>query len=159
MADPALSTFVNERERLIGIALQMVKSRAIAEELVQDSWLRWDKKAYPSEKALPIFKRIVTNLALDWSRSRQTEEQTLSELMLFEDVEFDSERVLIARQELARVVRALEKLPKRTVAAFHMRFVDGLTFADIGKRLEMSRSRAHGLVEETIIAITCVLSD
>ncbi|MEM8793933.1 MAG: RNA polymerase sigma factor [Pseudomonadota bacterium] len=158
MADPALTTFIAERERLIAIALRMVKSRAIAEELVQDSWLRWATKSYPSDKALPIFSRIVSNLAKNWLKARQTEHGILSDLKLLEDVDFDSERIVIAREELKRVIGFLETLPDRTVRAFHMRFIDGLTFAEISKRLDMSLSQAHGLVMDTLIRLTKVLN-
>ncbi|MEM8796726.1 MAG: sigma-70 family RNA polymerase sigma factor [Pseudomonadota bacterium] len=157
MADVALTTFLKEREALISVALRIVQTRAVAEELVQDSWLRWDNKNYPSDKALPIFNRIVSNLARDWWQSRQTEEQILTDLMLLEDSDFDSERILIARQELRRVVEALEKMPQNTIYAFQMRFVDGLTFREIAKQLGLSRSRAHAILDEALITITCML--
>ncbi|MEM8796113.1 MAG: sigma-70 family RNA polymerase sigma factor [Pseudomonadota bacterium] len=156
MADPALTTFVNERERLILIALRMVKSRAVAEELVQDSWLRWHEKSYPSEKALPIFRRIVSNLALDWTKSRKVEDRVLSELMLVEDFDFDPERIFIAREELDRVVKALEKLPKRTIDAFSMRYLDGATFAEIARQLNIPRPTAYSLVEKGLATIAYV---
>ncbi|MEM8836477.1 MAG: sigma-70 family RNA polymerase sigma factor [Pseudomonadota bacterium] len=159
MADPALTTFIKEREVLISVALRVVRSRAVAEELVQDSWLRWAHKNYPSDKALPIFRRIVSNLAKDWTRSNRTEEQILFDLKLYEDVDVDSERIVIARQELLRVVRVLESLPEKTVTAFRLRLVDGLTFTEIGTRLNLSRFRAHGLVKHALAVVTCVLKD
>ncbi|MEM8797847.1 MAG: sigma-70 family RNA polymerase sigma factor, partial [Pseudomonadota bacterium] len=135
------------------------RSRAVAEELVQDSWLCWDKKNYPADKAFPIIRRIVSNLALDWARSRQTEKQVLQDLYATRDVDLDAERVLIARQDLAVVIATLKTMPKRTIAAFHMRFVEELTFNEIGQQLGLSLSRAHALIEDALVTITLALSD
>lgn len=159
MADPALATFVKERELLIAIALRMVGSRAIAEELVQDSWIRWADKDYAPDKALSIFKRIVRNLALDWSKSRRIEDKILSDLLLLEETDFDAERIVMARQELLRVIRALETLPERSVKAFHMRYVDGLSYTKIGQELGVVRSRAFKLVEDAMVMVACILKD
>lgn len=71
--DPGLRCFVDDRDRLIAIACRIVDSRAVAEELVQESWLRWDARDYPADKAAPIFRSIVANLARDWRRRQRTE--------------------------------------------------------------------------------------
>ncbi|MEM8823943.1 MAG: sigma-70 family RNA polymerase sigma factor [Pseudomonadota bacterium] len=159
MADPALQTFLKDRESLIAMACRVVESRAIAEELVQDTWLRWDKRSYPADKARPIFRRIVANLAIDWTRSRKTERQVLSELLLADSPSVCSERVVIARQDLRRVIDALDQLPRRSVKAFRMRFIDGLTSAEIGRRLGISLSRAHALTEEALVQIALSQDD
>ncbi|MEM8796110.1 MAG: sigma-70 family RNA polymerase sigma factor [Pseudomonadota bacterium] len=159
MADQALTTFVKEREALISVALRVVHSRAVAEELVQDSWIRWEGKDYAPDKALFIFKRIVTNLARDWTKSRRIEEKILTDLMLLEDMDFDAERIVIARQELFRVVRALESLPEKSAKAFHMRYVDGKSYTEIGKKLGVVRSRAFSLVQDAMVYVACVLKN
>lgn len=157
MADPALSTFLSDREKLIAIACRVVESRAVAEELVQDSWLRWNRKRYPAERALPIFRRIVSNLALDWARRRQSERQILADDPFGDLQSPSSEHVVIARDELAHVVTALGRLPKRTVTAFRLHFVDGLPYAEVGRRLGISLSRAHALAEDALVEITISL--
>ncbi|MEM8553492.1 MAG: RNA polymerase sigma factor [Pseudomonadota bacterium] len=160
MADPALKAFLEERERLIAMACQVVESRAVAEELVQDSWLRWHAKSYPADKAAPIFRRIVSNLALDWTRSRQTERRVLASPDLTSGTdEPSSEHIVMVRQDLKRVVAALHRLPRRTVRAFRLHFVDGLTYAEVGRRLGISLSRAHALAEDALIEITLALKD
>ena len=66
--EQALTTFLRHREKLIAKACRIVESRAIAEEFVQDSWLRWHERQYPPQKSQQILRRIVRNLALDWLR-------------------------------------------------------------------------------------------
>ncbi|MEM8796239.1 MAG: RNA polymerase sigma factor [Pseudomonadota bacterium] len=159
MPDAALTTFLKERETLISVALRIVQSRAVAEELVQDSWLKWAEKQYPKDKALPIFVRIVSNLARDWTKSRKVEDRVLAELMLVMDVDFDPERILLARQELARVVKALEKLPPRTIRAFSMRYLEGVTFAEIARRMDIPLQTASSLVRKSLSTVAYALKD
>ncbi|MEM6659307.1 MAG: sigma-70 family RNA polymerase sigma factor [Pseudomonadota bacterium] len=157
--EPALKTFLQERELLISVACSIVQSRAIAEELVQDSWLRWIERTYPDDKALPIFRRIVANLARDWYRRKRTETLVLSAQAHEPQYQLDTERVVIARQDLAIIVSALESLPSRNVAAFRMSRVDGLTYAEIAKRMDTVPSRIHGYVVKTLAHLTVCLME
>ncbi|MEM9122459.1 MAG: sigma factor, partial [Pseudomonadota bacterium] len=115
--DPALERFLPEREDLIALARTVVGCPSVAEDLVQDCWLRWRAKAYPSDKARPILMRIVKNLAIDWHRRRKREADGLETQKLHWAEAPDTERIVGARQELALVVRALSECPERTVYA------------------------------------------
>lgn len=54
--------------------------------------------------------------------------------------EFSPERVISGREEIARVVAALEELPQRTRDIFLMRRFDGLSYNDISARVGLSVS-------------------
>ncbi|MEM9910608.1 MAG: RNA polymerase sigma factor [Pseudomonadota bacterium] len=152
--DPSLKTYVDERDKLIAIALRIVHSRAVAEELVQESWLRWDSSNYPSQKALPIFRRIVTNLARDWRRRNRLELSILENLALtFEDPR-DAERVVIARQEIKKLIRALEELDPRMVTAFRLHRVEGKTMTEIASELGTVPSNIHRYIVGALSHIT-----
>ena len=56
-------------------------------------------------------------------------------------------------------VKALRELPQRTVQAYRMHCMEGLSCAEIGRRFNQSRSRAHALVEEAIVQVTIRLMD
>lgn len=156
---PALETFQQERELLISIACSIVHSRAIAEELVQDSWLRWGEQTYPQDKALPIFRKIVANLARDWYRRRRTETVILADQDRETQYHLDAERVMIARDDLGKIVAALAELPPRTVDAFRMSRIDGLTYAQIAQRLDTVPSRVHAYVVKTLAHLTICLME
>ncbi|MEM7060419.1 MAG: sigma-70 family RNA polymerase sigma factor [Pseudomonadota bacterium] len=158
-SDLALLTFVQERRNLIALACSVVRNESIAEELVQDSWLRWQGQEYPARKAVPILRRIVANLAKDWYRRQATERAVLAEHAATLDFAVDSERIAIARQDLIRVVRALKALPKRTRTAFELHCLDGLSYARIGSRLGLSRSRAFELVTDALVHLTLALEN
>jgi len=156
--DPSLKVFIDEQDRLIAIALRIVESRAVAEEVVQESWLRWQRQSYAAEDAAPLFTSIVRNLAQDWRRARHREIQSLPDLAALRGDTPCSERAVIARDELKRVVRALRKLPPRTLHAFSLRFVDGLTYEQVGQRIGLSLSRSRTLIEDAMIEISIALS-
>lgn len=154
---PQLNTatlvFMKEREKLIALACSIVDNQSIAEELVQESWVRWEGRGYPASDARAIFRRIVANLARDFYRRNRAERKVMAEQLLPADMTLDTERTLIARQELHCIVNVLQKLPKRTVSAFRMRTIDGMSSTEIGKALGLSRSRAHELVADALVAI------
>lgn len=158
-SDQGLCAFLNDRDRLIGLACKIVENHAVAEELVQDSWIRWQQHSYPSEKAMPILRQIVANLARDWHRRQAREWNILNrdDLQMAEGP--DSERLVIAREELAIVVAALREMPKRHVKAFRLSSIDGRTYAEIAQLLGVSRSRAFQLVRETLIHLTLRLDE
>ena len=156
-SDLALTTYMDDRERLIALACRVVESRAVAEEIVQESWLRWHGRRYSSEKARPIFRSIVFNLAKDWRRSRRAEFGALSELYVMYSNTQSAEAAVTARSELALVVRTLEKMPRRHVRAFRMRTLDGRTYKQIADRLGLSVSHTHKLIEQVMVEIGLAL--
>ncbi|MEM1372026.1 MAG: RNA polymerase sigma factor [Pseudomonadota bacterium] len=156
--DPSLKAFIDEQERLVAIALRIVESHAVAEEVVQESWLRWQRHSYAAEDAAPLFTSIVRNLAHDWRRARHREVQSIPDLEALRGDTPCSERAVIARDELKRVVAALRKLPPRTLRAFSLRFVDGLTYEQVGQRIGLSLSRSRTLIENAMLEISIALA-
>ena len=156
---PGLQTFISDRDRLIALACRITNNPAIAEELVQESWIRWHGKSYAEKDARPIFRQIVANLARDWHRRRKTETAYLlvQSGLVYSDV--DSERIVIAQQELRCIGNALKGLPPRVVSAFHMSRVEGLSYAEIAKRLDTVPSRIHGYIVKALVQISLALAD
>ncbi len=70
--DAATLTFNRHRPRLIGIAWRMLGSRAEAEDVVQDAWLRWHEAATDAlASAEAWLVTVVTRLSIDRLRSAQ----------------------------------------------------------------------------------------
>ena len=67
---PAADPFHALRPRLFGIAYRMLGTRADAEDVLQDAWLRWSR-ADPStlESAEAWLVTVVTRLAIDRLRA------------------------------------------------------------------------------------------
>ncbi|MEM9909830.1 MAG: RNA polymerase sigma factor [Pseudomonadota bacterium] len=151
MSDPVITTYLRERENLIGIASKIVQDHAIAEDLVQESWLRWSAKNYRDADAKPILRRIVSNLALDMLRRRKTEGLLVSELEKFWDTAPDSESILAAKQDLLRLIALLRTLPTRNVEALRLQRFYGMSYVRIGKKLGVAPSTAFKIVEDTMV--------
>ena len=72
--DPGTVTFEQHRRLLLAMGYRMLGSRAEAEELVQDTWLRWrtaDTRALRSPRAWLI--TAATRLAIDRLRHARRE--------------------------------------------------------------------------------------
>lgn len=135
------------------MAQSLVGDRAIAEELVQESWLRWQDQDYPGSAASSIFRRIVRNLAMDWLRHRQVETRWISRHERQPSAAPAAERLAIVRQDVEIAASALAELPERTRAAFRLSRIDGLTYAEIGERLGVSAPRAHQMIRRALMHI------
>ncbi|MEM6482062.1 MAG: sigma factor-like helix-turn-helix DNA-binding protein, partial [Pseudomonadota bacterium] len=69
----------------------------------------------------------------------------------------DAERVVVARQDLRRVVAALSKLPKRTLFALSLYSVEGRTYREIGVALGLSHVAAFRLVAQALAKAAAAL--
>jgi RNA polymerase sigma factor (sigma-70 family) len=132
--------FVTHRSLLFTVAYEMLGSRADAEDVVQETWLRWaavDRAEVRDPR--PYLVRIVTRQALNRLRTlaRRREEyvgEWLPEPLLTspdvaEDVEF-AESVSIA------MLTVLETLAPTERAVFVLREVFDLPYADIAAAVD-----------------------
>ncbi|MEM9099842.1 MAG: sigma-70 family RNA polymerase sigma factor [Pseudomonadota bacterium] len=148
-----MDAYIDERGKLVAMAQSIVGSRAIAEELVQESWLRWQDQNYPQKAAPSIFRRIVRNLAMDWLRHRRVEAGWMSQQENEPSAVPAAERLAIVRQDVEIAASALAELPERTREAFRLSRIDGLTYAEIGARLGVSAPRAHQMIRRALMHI------
>ena len=59
--------FMSNRSRLFGLAYRLLGSRADADDVMQEAWLRW-QGAGEMEKPGVVLRRIVANLSIDLLR-------------------------------------------------------------------------------------------
>lgn len=138
---------VERREALVGYAEKIVRNRALAEDVVQDAWFRLERAQASGLPDHPVayLYRLVRNLAVDRRRQLQREQR------LMPDVDFDQvasraddprspETIVLHRDELNRLERALRELPQRTQEIFKLARIDGLTYSQTAKCLGISDS-------------------
>lgn len=150
--------FVQHRGALVDYAAGIVGSRAQAEDLVQEAWLRFDeaaKKRFVSEP-LSYLYRIVRNLALDNRRRVARERRVFTgddpESAAAASIERPStpEAIALHRDQLEALMAALADLPERHRIAFEMHRIAGCTLREIAVTLGVSVSQAQVLVVEGI---------
>jgi RNA polymerase sigma-70 factor (ECF subfamily) len=161
MADapsPLIAAYLNRRQDLVRFFALRLRSEQAAEDLVQEIYLRAAAAARQDEIRNPesyLFK-LGSNLMLDRLRSqRRAGRRDYVWLDLHagsEDgraPEPSAERVVEARQQLQRIVEILGELPPATQDVFRLHKFDGLTHAEVAKRLGISRSA----VEKHVMAV------
>ena len=155
MRPDTTALFVEHRRSLIDYAARIVGSRAQAEDVVQEAWLRFDEVSRQRllDEPLSYLYRIVRNLALDGRRSQVREARYVvrGADLLAEGVAEDRpspEAEAVGRGELRAVQAALLELPERTRIALEMHRFGGATLKDIADFLDISVGLAHALVRD-----------
>lgn len=146
--------FVEHRGSLVNYAASLVGSRAHAEDLVQEAWLRLDQAVEQRSVREPLayLYRIVRNLALDRKRATARERQweadggagTASVLALRAPA--TPETLALHKDELRLLIAALEELPERTRIAVGMHRLGGYKLREIAAHLGISLPLAQTLV-------------
>ena len=151
-----LGLFIAQRADLLRYISMIAADATLAEDIVQDVWVRFNAAAATQTIHEPrrFLFRIARNLALDDRRRRGLEQKLFTEdngkaLFVASD-EPTVERSVEAASELILLQTALAKRPDRTRQAFLLHRVEGLTLVEIGARLGVSKSVAHELVTDAV---------
>lgn len=144
--------FAALRPRLFSIAYRMLGTRADAEDVVQDAWLRWhdaDQSTLQSAEAWLV--TVTTRLAIDRLRTRKVEREAYVGWWLPEPLVDLDERTPESVAELASDVSVafmwvLERLSPDERAAFLLRQVFDHDYADIAAMLDKTEAACRQLV-------------
>ncbi len=137
--------FEDRRGAMLGLAYRMLGSRAEAEDVVQDAWLRWQgagEVAHPSA----FLNRVVTRLCLDRLKSARARREIYVGEWLPEPV-LDAEALSPASDTDLSVafLLALERLSPLERAAFLLHDVFDTPFAEVAATLGRSEAACRQL--------------
>lgn len=146
--------YIEHRGALIEYAAAIVGSKALAEDVVQEAWLRFDGAWGGRFLHDPVsyLYRIVRNLALDGRRKAARESRVLAPQADRATVEErpspspSPEAHSLHREQLAILNEALSELPERTRIALRMYRLEDARLKDIAAHLGISIGLAHKLV-------------
>jgi RNA polymerase sigma-70 factor (ECF subfamily) len=143
--------------RLRALAYRMLGSRAEAEDIVQEAWLRWaevDAATVQHEGA--FLSRLVTNLCLDRLRSAAMQREQyvgvwLPEPMLEDEALFGwapgpEKQAEFAQDVSIAFMLALERLSPLERAAFLLHDVFDLDYDEIARHLDRSEASCRQLI-------------
>ena len=150
--DALTHAFEHLRPRLLGIAYRMLGSRAEAEEVVQDAWLRWheaEQAALASAEAWLV--TVTTRLAIDRLRAAKVQRDHYVGTWLPEPILTESpdtpEQLLERADDLSLAFLAvLERLGPEARAAFLMREVFDADYEELANALGKSEAACRQLV-------------
>ena len=148
----ATDPFAALRPRLFGIAYRMLGTRADADDVLQDAWLRWHRTdAATLQSAEAWLVTVVTRLAIDRLRAAKVEREAYVGWWLPEPlVEADTHTPEVAAELASDVSVAflwvLERLAPEERAAYLLREVFDHDYADIAALLDKSEAACRQLV-------------
>jgi RNA polymerase sigma factor (sigma-70 family) len=157
-ADDGLSTFMNVRPRLYGIAYRMLRSAPAAEDIVQDVWLRWqsaDRRLV--RDATAFLATTTTRLAINVIQSARSRYERCVEPSLPERVDTGADPGSGAErcEALACGIRVLvERLTPTERAAYVLREAFDYTYRDIASVLRIEVANARQVVTRARQRIT-----
>ena len=159
-AEPTLGeVFIANRAQLQRVAQKIVRTADLADEVLQDAYLKLADGACVRDvrKPLGYCCQVVRNVAFDYHRHNSVEATYRT---YCEDVELVSrpsndapDRVLDGRQALAAIDRVLEALPARTRLALELNRLSGMTQREIGVRLGCSATLVNFMIKDADAAL------
>jgi RNA polymerase sigma-70 factor (ECF subfamily) len=138
--------FAEHRGVLVGVAYRVLGSFADAEDVVQESWLRWagrrdgeirDPRAY--------LVRTATRLAIDRLRREQTRRESYVGAWLPEPMTTDPDNVELAESVSMAMLVVLETLSPLERAVFVLHEVFGFSYAEVAESTERSEAAVRQL--------------
>lgn len=143
-----MDEFSELRPLLFSVAYRMTGSRADAEDIVQEAFLRWqavDRRAIASHKA--FLMTVVSRLSLDALKAAHRKREVYVGPWLPEPMVGPvSEPVELAESLSFAFLHLLESLPAQERVAFLMREVFDADYAEVAGTLETSEANARQLV-------------
>ena len=156
------SVFISQRTSLLRTLLKIVKNTSIAEELVQETYLRVARtvRDKPIDHLEPFLFQTGRNLALDHLRRERMQSRTMLDDVPNEVVEAvaapasSSEDGLHAARLLQHLGSALDQLSSRQQRIFVLSRLHGMSAGDIAAELGVSPSTVQK--ELKLIMALCV---
>jgi RNA polymerase sigma-70 factor (ECF subfamily) len=142
-----LAVYLRQWQTLRKLLSRRVNSREIAEDALQETWIRLDgmrSDSYVVRDRQAFILRVAGNIAIDLvRRERRHSDRCVSDdalLHAIADASPSPETMLIDREQLRELALALAELPPKARAALLLSRCSGLTHAEIATRLRVSPS-------------------
>jgi RNA polymerase sigma-70 factor (ECF subfamily) len=146
--------FRAHNQSLLRFLVSKLHSPQEARDVAQEAYVRLlqlDEPGAVSYLRAFLFK-TAANLAIDRMRSRQAEVRRL-EMEFFEhrSPDADPQRSVAAAQELRAIEQLLQRLPPKCRQAFLLRRFEGLSSAQIARRMQIPERTVRHYIEEAIV--------
>ena len=151
----AADIFESHRSRLFGVAYRMLRTRADADDVLQDAYLRWHETTKNDiESPIGFLITVTTRLCLDQLRRWKNEREECTEPWLLESITEDyvpspEERCEIAEEVSAAFLAVLERLGSEERAAFLLREIFEYGYPEVAELLGKSESACRQLIHRS----------
>ena len=144
MTGSALDVFEEQRPMLFGIAYRILASVADAEDILQDTWLKWSSiDADRLDQPRAYLARTVTNLSINRLKSATVQRESYvgpwlpAPLVMADDADRRAERAEAISLAMLVVLETLSPLER---AVFVLKDVFGFPFGEIAGMLDRSEA-------------------
>jgi RNA polymerase sigma factor (sigma-70 family) len=148
--DDGVATFVNARPRMFAAALRTLGNAAEAEDVVQDTWLRWQNVHRDVVRDAPAFLTTTTRrLAINRALGARNRHETALEPWLVEAVDPDAGPGMLAERGQAlesAFLLVLAKLSPMERAAYLLREAFNYSYQHIARVVRVSEAHSRQLV-------------
>jgi RNA polymerase sigma-70 factor, ECF subfamily len=141
--------FEQSRRRLFGLAYRMLSSKADAEDMVQEAYIRWHQAPADEIRSPEAWLvTVVTRLCIDRLRSAAAERETYPGMWLPEPLfgESPDEQVELASNLSMAFMILLERLAPAERAAFLLRDVFDCPYSEISRIIGKSEAACRQIV-------------
>ncbi|MEJ8472541.1 RNA polymerase sigma factor [Roseibium algae] len=154
-------SYLTYRKALVDYVSSIIGSRADAEDVVQDAFIRFLPKNGPTTVSTKAYLfRIARNLAFDLTRRRQMEARhENSELPHWatpQRLETPEEAAIIG-DDLIRISKYLDSCSKETRIAIEMYRFGGHTMEQIANDLDLSIASVHRILRKSMLEISEII--
>lgn len=170
-APSLLALYEEKRLSLVRLFTARLRSRAEAEDLVQELYFKVaGVEEASSGGGAALLYRMAENLMLDRVRSRQRSQARDEQWRRLQGGEAaqagdqagdapSAEAVVEGRQRLAVALRALEPLPPQVARAFRLHKLEGLSHTETAAAMGVSRSAVEKYVSSALKAVSRSLNE
>jgi RNA polymerase sigma-70 factor (ECF subfamily) len=142
--------FRTNRGHLLGLAYRMLGSYSEAEDIVQETWIRWSKAGGEDIlRPLAFLRKITTRLCLDYLKSaRQRREQYVGPWLpepLPDYLATGTDEAVLANDVTMSLLVTMERLSPAERAAFLLHDIFDLPFAEIASILDRAEPACRQL--------------
>lgn len=150
--------YAAHQRALLKYASSLVRDRSVAEDIVQEAWLRFARAAADTQPSEPLryLYRIVRNLSIDKGR-REVREQEIFDTASPEhladnvaDTNPAADQIAWDKSALDAVRVVISAMPPRMRIAFEMHRFGGCKLREIAEHLNISLAMAHTLVAAAV---------
>lgn len=142
------------RQRLYAFVVQMIHSKADAEEIVQEVFLKlWVSRMdlahveQPGKYIYTIARNKTLNYLAKAARDKQLEQQLWINISVSENA---TEEILEAQESRELIHKALQTLTSQKQHIFHLSRELGLSHEEIALKMGLSKSRINNLLVEIL---------
>lgn len=143
-SDALKSLFLAYRREIQAYLTSKVRDSETAADLTQETFLRYAEQSGNSvHNDRSYLYRTARNLAIDHIRERhrrQTDPTSAEEMAEIVEERPAPDQQAADRERLERLRQAMLELPERTRQVFVLNRIDGMTYAEVAERLDISDS-------------------